>query len=142
MMTALKLRVAMEALDLNQTSLARTLDVSRRLVAHWAASARPVPATAAMLLNLLLACTMRSYGDPAVCWNSPRVQLGSQTRWEIFQRHFRQMAANRPVDPQRQFAAVGRCRDVGFPIVRSTGQRNTACSLSAGVSKPKVFRGR
>jgi len=27
-------------------------------------------------------------------------------------------------------------------LVRSTGQRNTACSLSAGVSKPKVFRGR
>jgi hypothetical protein len=26
--------------------------------------------------------------------------------------------------------------------VRSTGQCNTACSLSAGVSKPKVFRGR
>jgi hypothetical protein len=24
----------------------------------------------------------------------------------------------------------------------STGQCNTACSLSAGVSKPKVFRGR
>jgi hypothetical protein len=34
--------------------LARTLDVSRRLVAYWAAGARPVPATAAMLLNLLL----------------------------------------------------------------------------------------
>jgi len=26
--------------------------------------------------------------------------------------------------------------------VRSTGQCNTFCSLSAGVSKPKVFRGR
>ena len=26
--------------------------------------------------------------------------------------------------------------------VRSTDQCNTACSLSAGVSKPKVFRGR
>jgi hypothetical protein len=26
--------------------------------------------------------------------------------------------------------------------VRSTGQCNTACSLLAGVSKPKVFRGR
>src|ERR1700689_2215763 len=26
--------------------------------------------------------------------------------------------------------------------VRSTGQCNTACNLSAGVSKPKVFRGR
>jgi hypothetical protein len=26
--------------------------------------------------------------------------------------------------------------------VRSTGQCNTACSLSAGVWKPKVFRGR
>ena len=29
-----------------------------------------------------------------------------------------------------------------FATVRSTGQCNTACSLSAGVSKPKVFRGR
>jgi hypothetical protein len=28
--------------------------VSRRLVAYWAAGARPVPVTAAMLLNLLL----------------------------------------------------------------------------------------
>jgi DNA-binding transcriptional regulator YiaG len=53
-MTPLELRVAMDALDLNQTSLARTLDVSRRLVAYWAAGARPVPATAAMLLNLML----------------------------------------------------------------------------------------
>jgi len=33
-MTALELRLAMDALDLNQTSLARTLDVSRRLVAY------------------------------------------------------------------------------------------------------------
>ena len=31
---------------------------------------------------------------------------------------------------------------VFFQSVRSTGQCNTACSLSAGVSKPKVFRGR
>ena len=53
-MTPLELRVAMEALDLNQTSLARTLDVSRRLVAYWAAGTRPVPVTAAMLLNLML----------------------------------------------------------------------------------------
>ena len=29
-----------------------------------------------------------------------------------------------------------------FDSVRSTGQCNTFCSLSAGVSKPKVFRGR
>jgi hypothetical protein len=29
-----------------------------------------------------------------------------------------------------------------FAGVRSTGQCNTACSLLAGVSKPKVFRGR
>jgi DNA-binding transcriptional regulator YiaG len=53
-MTPLELRVAMDALDLNQSSLARTLDVSRRLVAYWAAGARPVPSTAAMLLNLML----------------------------------------------------------------------------------------
>ena len=32
--------------------------------------------------------------------------------------------------------------NVRFRGVRSTGQCNTACSLSAGVSKPKVFRGR
>src|SRR5262249_43685445 len=32
--------------------------------------------------------------------------------------------------------------DVGFAPVRSTGQCNTAGSLSAGVWKPKVFRGR
>jgi len=32
--------------------------------------------------------------------------------------------------------------DVRFRGVRSTGQCNTACSLSAGVSNPKVFRGR
>ena len=32
--------------------------------------------------------------------------------------------------------------DVRFRGVRSTGQCNTFCSLSAGVSKPKVFRGR
>jgi len=29
-----------------------------------------------------------------------------------------------------------------YELVRSTGQCNTFCSLSAGVSKPKVFRGR
>ena len=29
-----------------------------------------------------------------------------------------------------------------YRVVRSTGQCNTACSLSAGVWKPKVFRGR
>jgi hypothetical protein len=29
-----------------------------------------------------------------------------------------------------------------FDGVRSTGQCNTGCSLLAGVSKPKVFRGR
>lgn len=29
-----------------------------------------------------------------------------------------------------------------FATVSSTDQCNTACSLSAGVSKPKVFRGR
>jgi hypothetical protein len=33
-------------------------------------------------------------------------------------------------------------RNVSFDLVRSTGQCNTACSLLAGVSKPKVFRGR
>ena len=32
--------------------------------------------------------------------------------------------------------------DVRFAPARSTGQCNTACSLSAGVWKPKVFRGR
>jgi hypothetical protein len=32
--------------------------------------------------------------------------------------------------------------NVHYQTVRSTGQCNTACSLSAGVSKPKVFRGR
>jgi hypothetical protein len=32
--------------------------------------------------------------------------------------------------------------NVGFRGARSTGQCNTACSLSAGVWKPKVFRGR
>ena len=31
---------------------------------------------------------------------------------------------------------------VRFAPASSTGQCNTACSLSAGVSKPKVFRGR
>ena len=43
----------------------------------------------------------------------------------------------------------GQCvahRQSGSPCplmtVSSIGQRNTACSLSAGVSKPKVFRGR
>ena len=33
-------------------------------------------------------------------------------------------------------------RVVFSPVARSTGQCNTACSLSAGVWKPKVFRGR
>ena len=32
--------------------------------------------------------------------------------------------------------------NVGVQDERSTGQCNTACSLSAGVRKPKVFRGR
>jgi hypothetical protein len=33
-------------------------------------------------------------------------------------------------------------QNVDIRVVRSTGQCNTACSLSAGVWKPKVFRGR
>jgi len=33
-------------------------------------------------------------------------------------------------------------RDVRFTPAGSTGQCNTACSLSAGVSNPKVLRGR
>ena len=32
--------------------------------------------------------------------------------------------------------------NVRYVAVSSTDQCNTACSLSAGVSKPKVFRGR
>ncbi len=39
-------------------------------------------------------------------------------------------------------AASGMDAYVHLCFVRSTGQCNTACSLSAGVSKPKVFRGR
>ena len=37
---------------------------------------------------------------------------------------------------------IKRAGNVWFPGVRSTGQCNTACSLSAGVWKPKVFRRR
>jgi hypothetical protein len=40
------------------------------------------------------------------------------------------------------YSRIGSAVNVIFDGVRSTGQRNTACSLSAGVSKPKVFRGR
>ena len=48
-------------------------------------------------------------------------------------------AALRP--PTLAYASYDRpC--VSFGPVRSTGQCNTACSLSAGVWKPKVFRGR
>ena len=36
----------------------------------------------------------------------------------------------------------GASSDVSYGCARSTGQCNTACSLSAGVWKPKVFRGR
>jgi class 3 adenylate cyclase len=43
----------------------------------------------------------------------------------------------------RKNAAAGRpALNARIGIVRSTGQCNTACSLSAGVWKPKVFRGR
>ena len=39
--------------------------------------------------------------------------------------------------------AAVRCGPNGcYHYVRSTDQCNTACSLSAGVWKPKVFRGR
>ena len=36
----------------------------------------------------------------------------------------------------------GKEHNVLTRVVRSTGQCNAACSLSAGVWKPKVFRGR
>ena len=42
--------------------------------------------------------------------------------------------------PKRRFAAPQPY--VWSQGVRSTGQCDTACSLSAGVWKPKVFRGR
>src|ERR1700720_1151048 len=50
--------------------------------------------------------------------SEPNVRLGSQA--EITRSH----------------------RDVRFAPAGSTGQCNTACSLSAGVSNPKVLRGR
>jgi DNA-binding transcriptional regulator YiaG len=53
-MTALELRIAIDALGLTQSSLARTLEVSRRQVVHWAAGTYPVPVTVALLLNLML----------------------------------------------------------------------------------------
>ena len=51
-------------------------------------------------------------------------------------------AAIAAFDPQADVVWAG--RDVRFQGVSSssTGQRNTVCSLLAGVSKPKVFRGR
>jgi hypothetical protein len=42
--------------------------------------------------------------------------------------------------PKRRFASSQ--PNVRSWDARSTGQCNTACSLSAGVWKPKVFRGR
>ena len=53
-MTALELRIAIDALGLTQSSLARTLEVSRRQVVHWAAGTYPVPTPIALLLNLML----------------------------------------------------------------------------------------
>jgi hypothetical protein len=48
-----------------------------------------------------------------------------------------------PLIFERSKAAFSaRPTNVRSTSVRSTGQCNTACSLSAGVSKPKVFRGR
>jgi hypothetical protein len=41
-----------------------------------------------------------------------------------------------------KLVAAPSSRNVNYAPVRSTGQCNTACSLSAGVWKPKVFRGR
>jgi hypothetical protein len=43
---------------------------------------------------------------------------------------------------KEKIEARKRAGNVCFQCVRSTGQCNTACSLSAGVWKPKVFRGR
>jgi hypothetical protein len=42
----------------------------------------------------------------------------------------------------KRIAMVHPAEKVGNMTVRSTDQCNTFCSLSAGVSKPKVFRGR
>jgi DNA-binding transcriptional regulator YiaG len=53
-MTAFELRIAIDALGLTQSSLARTLEVSRRQVVNWAAGTYPVPVTVALLLNLML----------------------------------------------------------------------------------------
>jgi hypothetical protein len=55
----------------------------------------------------------------------------------------------RPMSPQLvvvgDFCGLGSRRglpDVRFALVSSIGQCNTSCSLLAGVSKAKVFRGR
>ena len=53
-------------------------------------------------------------------------------------------ALDRPTAPSNSILANYSvvAANVCFQGVRSTGQCNTACSLSAGVWKPKVFRGR
>ena len=44
--------------------------------------------------------------------------------------------------PDCQLAASGGLDMVAVAVAGSTGHCNTACSLSAGVSNPKVLRGR
>jgi len=53
-MTHLELRIALDALGINHSDLARKLHVSRRFVAYWLTGEKPIPISVAMLLNLLL----------------------------------------------------------------------------------------
>ena len=53
-MTCNKFNAALKQLGYSQSGLARQLQISDRMVRHWAAGKWPVPAVYAALLNLMI----------------------------------------------------------------------------------------
>ena len=53
-MNAKQFQIALDRLGFTQSSFARTIDISDRMVRRWAAGEWPVPTQTAMLLNLML----------------------------------------------------------------------------------------
>jgi DNA-binding transcriptional regulator YiaG len=65
-MTPAEFTAALDRLGFNQSSLARQLKVSDRMVRFWVAGAYPVPETVSLLLRLMLATNTSAARLPAL----------------------------------------------------------------------------
>ena len=99
--------------------------------------ARPVDA-----LSISRPLGARTDRFPARCNCSPMSAFGTKRTWRSRSTGTKQTSQLR--SPDVRFRSGHRMKALQCPLLTagSTGQCNTACSLSAGVSNPKVLRGR